>query len=226
MSESQTDRGARSTGGDRRRKERRRDDRRGPVPPWRQPWAYVLYGVGLAVTLVLVFALTRGGEPDPVAQDETAPGTGVQQPRDPPPPDPTGEAEAARQHVDFERLLAEGSGARGRLVRVELYCGSITPVATRQIPEEESSLQALTDAEGRLPAAECKWGRRREDVQREDLMLAVPAHLVERFAQAPTVEDGFVRRRRIVADIEWVGRSEAVSLRTVGILRRYPAPAP
>jgi hypothetical protein len=32
-----------------------------------------------------------------------------------------------------------------------------------------------------------------------------------------------VRRRRVVADIEWIGRSEALALRTAGVLRRYPA---
>jgi hypothetical protein len=215
--------GEKTTGGDRRRKERRRDDRRGPVPPWRRPWAFVLYGVGLAITVVLVAALMRGGG-DPPPRDRTPdPRAGVQQPQAPPPPDPAGAAEEATGHADYERLLAEGGAARGRLVRVELYCGSVSSVATRQVPDEERALADLADAEGRVPAAECKWGRRRDEVQREDLMLVVPPHFVERFAQAPTVEDGFVRRRRVVADIEWMGRSEGMALRTTGILRRYPA---
>jgi len=223
MSESEEPRGARG-GGDRRRQDRRRDERRTPPPPWRRPWAFLLYGVALAVTVVVFTGVLRSGDDEVVTEAPAdLPPAGTARVPAPAPPPPEGVAEEARAHADFERLIAEGGAARGRLVRVELYCGSISPVAVRQIPDEERALAALSDDEARIPAAECKWGAGRAEGRREDLILVIPPHFVDAFAQAPMVEDGFVRRRRIVADIEWIGRSEALALRTAGILRRFPA---
>ena len=36
---------------------------------------------------------------------------------------------------------------------------------------------------------------------------------------SPVVQDNFVERRRVTAEVEWVGRSEALALRTAGVFR-------
>jgi hypothetical protein len=35
----------------------------------------------------------------------------------------------------------------------------------------------------------------------------------------PEVERSFVRRREVSAEVEWIGRSEALALRNVAVLR-------
>jgi hypothetical protein len=57
-------------------------------------------------------------------------------------------------------------------------------------------------------------------VRREDLLLLVPPARAEEFAAAPVVTDNFVQRRRVVAEVEWVGRSETLALRTAAVFQR------
>ncbi|HET7321845.1 MAG TPA: hypothetical protein VFI96_05060, partial [Longimicrobiaceae bacterium] len=118
---------------------------------------------------------------------------------------------------DFERLLAEGPAAAGQRVRTTLYCESITLVNVVREPETKvaPSLAALMDADGRVPAAECSWGA---SANAPDFLLLVPANLAERFAAAPVVTLGFVKRRKVNAEVQWLGRSEALALNTAGVL--------
>jgi hypothetical protein len=213
---------AEGPGGDRRGQSRRRNDRRArdrrlPLPWWRRPWALVSMGALVALLLVAVFGSSRRDRGLPRTDEallvDTAPRPPAVQPV------AVGPAEDAASGAAFERLLAEGEAAVGRLVRVELYCSAINPVSVRAVEHVHPSLQALTDtATRKVPAAECKWGRER-DVRRDDLMLIVPADLAERFARSPMVEDRFVQRRRVRAEIEWLGRSDALALRPAGVLR-------
>jgi hypothetical protein len=208
-------------GKDRRKADRRVDERRLPPPIWRRPWALVLYGVLGTLLLVMLVNRSRPVEQVPIAEDEVT--------STPPPPvaatevpattTPGGTAEPARRMADHERLMAEGEAAKGRLVRVELFCSSINQVSLRSVERIESSIAELADTGGRVPAAECKWGPVRGAEPRADVLLLVPPGLAETFAAAPSVEDGFVRRRRIERDVEWVGRSEALALRTVVVMR-------
>jgi hypothetical protein len=205
-------------GTDRRGNERRRDDRRTPLPLWRRPWAFVGYGVVGA--LVLVLALRGGGDDGgtPAADDgeviAAPPAHDV---------DRSLPAGAGAPPIDghstseFERLLADGENSQGRRVNTTLFCGSMMPVALRSVPKVASSVAELSDESGRVPAAECKWGAA---TAAPDFLLLVPAGLAEGFAAAPEVEQGFVRRRRVEAEIEWVGRSDALALRTAGVLRQ------
>jgi hypothetical protein len=212
-------------GKDRRKNDRRRTDRRLPSPWWRRPWALVAYGVVGTLLVVLLFNRSRppqipaGGEE---AVTTAPPGTPV---AESPPPAPTAPVENARRMADHERLMAEGDAAKGRILHVELYCSSISPVALRGVQPVESSIVELADAGSRVPAAECKWGPPRGTEARADVLLLVPPHLAEAFADAPTVDDGFVRRRRIEGSAEWVGRSEALALRTGLVLHEYPMQA-
>lgn len=210
---------------DRRRADRRKQDRRAPPPLWRRPWALVLYGVVGTLFVVLLFNRSRP-TPVPVADGEVV----TTAPVAPAPVDSPSPAavlpEDARRPADFERLMAEGDAAKGRHLRVELYCSSISQVALRSgVTVVEEPVAVLADTSNRVPAAECKWGRRQGEESRADFLLLVPPELAERFAGAPSVEDGFVRRRRIEGIVEWVGRSDALALRTVGVLREYPVPA-
>lgn len=217
MQESTPDASGDNRGGDRREQDRRRTDRRSPAPVWRRPWALVAYGVLGALLLVLLF---NGLGDDPPAPDP-ATVAAVRRPVAAPDPGasaPAGAIEDGLRAADIERLIAEGETATGRAVRVQLFCDAISSVALRQVDNIRASVAALSDAEGRVPAAECKWGEAGEDVRRGDLLLLVPPGLAERFASAPLTEDGFVSRRRIEGVIEWIGRSGALSLRTVGIL--------
>ncbi|HUE96102.1 MAG TPA: hypothetical protein VMN39_05555 [Longimicrobiaceae bacterium] len=202
-------------GRDRRSSDRRKEDRRSPVPPWRRPAAFVAYGVVATLVLVLLFS---GGEetvqpfpndPESLAavRAENARAMGVGQPAD-------------RQAVtvaDFESLVAEGDAAVGSVVEAELFCGSLSSIALRDVEGIDPRLAALADSDRRVPAAECRWSR---EARSTDLLLVVPPQLAAEFARAPEVELNFVRRRRVPADVLWLGRSEGLALRTAGILSR------
>jgi hypothetical protein len=78
------------------------------------------------------------------------------------------------------------------------------------------SMAALADTRGQVPGAECRGGA---SADAPDLFLLVPPQLATDFAAAPEVEIGFMRRRRVAAEVEWIGRSEALALRIVGVLQ-------
>lgn len=208
--ESQGDR----RGQPRRQTDRRMRDRRLPLPWWRRPWALVAMGAVLTLIVVTLFSTSRRERSIPLTDEalllDSAPPAPV--------PVAVGPAEDATSGADFERLLAEGEAAIGRRVRVELFCNAINPVSLRAVESVHPSLQALTDTTRKVPAAECKWGRD-DSVRRDDLLLVVPAEFAERFARSPMVRDRFVQRRRVRAEIEWLGRSDALALRPAGVLR-------
>lgn len=208
---------------DRRGGERRRVERRAPPPVWRRPWALVSYGVLGALAVVLLFELLGDGDQEPSSPEVVAAGP-VAPAAEPTPAATAAPPEDAFTTADFERLVIEGEAAKGRRVRTQLYCGTPDPIALREgVASAERAILALRDGEGRVPAAECKWGTR-EDARRRDFLLLVPPDLAGDFAAQPVVTDEFVRRRRILAEVEWIGRSEVLSLRTVGILRRVLTP--
>lgn len=210
-------------GTDRRGGNRRQQDRRAPPPVWRRPWALVSYGVVGALALVLLVNGLRGGDDHPVQ------GAVVNAPPVAPAPTPPSRAAAAAPVEDaygaagFEKLTIQGQAAVGRRVRTELFCDAPATVALNtQVTEVESAVAALRDAEGRVPGALCQWGSR-GDARREDFLLLIPPALAADFAAAPVTTDDFVRRRRLVAEVEWIGPSQALALRTAGVLRRvYP----
>jgi hypothetical protein len=72
--------------------------------------------------------------------------------------------------------------------------------------------------DGRVPAAVCKWGSR-DDPRRKDFLLLVPPAQAAQFSAAPVVMDGYVRRRHLVAQVEWVGDTRTLALRTAGVFR-------
>jgi hypothetical protein len=200
----------------RRGRERRRDDRRAPLPLWRRPLAYAAYGVAAALLLMLAF---RGfGAPD-AAEEPVA-----VIPAPPPPPDvdPASPAPSAAASPgvagpgEYERLLARGDEAVGERVRAVLFCAGITSTSLRDVARVNRSVAELADASGRVPAAECQWGAASRG---PTVLVLVPPDLATQFAAAPEVEQGFVRRRRVAAEVEWVGRSEALALRTAVVLR-------
>ena len=209
-------------GGDRRRGERRRSgDRRRPPPPWRRPWAWVTYGAvgALALVLVVLAALRQRREPVPVVP-EAAPTTSAAPPAaGPPVPVESGPAEPAYGAAEFERLIAEGDAAVGRRVRTVLLCEAIVPISLRPREPAPRQLVALADSAGRVPGARCRWAQE-GDMPGEEFLLIVPPSLAEAFARSPTVEVQFVERRRVHAELVWLGRLPALSLRTVGILDR------
>jgi hypothetical protein len=209
-------------GTERRKGDRRREDRRLPVPIWRRPWALVLYGAVGALLLVMV----SRSRPDPVpvgGEDEVTMTAPPAIAADTPRQDAPGTLpEDARRREDHERLMAEGDAVKGRLLHVVLYCTSISQVSLRNVDQVESSVAELADGTGRVPAAECKWGPPRNTEPRPDVLLLVPPPLAESFAVQPEVEDGFIRRRRIDTTVEWVGRSDALALRTAVVLRGSP----
>lgn len=202
---------------DRRSGDRRRTDRRFPVPVWRRPWALVAYGVLGALLVVLLLDLTGDEEETPAAGD-------VMTVKAPPAVDPNVPAAAgalpqdAYTVGDFERLLAEGNRAAGQRVRTELFCEPITSVTLTldNVDAVYAGVAQLADANRRVPAAPCRWGAAETA---PDFFLLVPPALAERFAAAPEVTQNFVQRRRVRAEVEWVGRLEAMALRNVGILR-------
>lgn len=203
-------------GDGRRQNDRRRGDRRFPTPLWRRPWAYAAYGVLGALLLFLVFG-SLGGD------DEAREAGEVVTVKAPPAVDPNAPpaADAPPQDAytvgDFERLLAEGERVAGQRVRTELFCEPITPVTLRDVSAVTREVAALADANRRVPAASCKWGA---SPSAPDFLLLVPPALAERFAAAPEVTQGFIRRRQVRVELEWVGRSEALALRNVGLLTR------
>ena len=205
--------------GDRRGTDRRRVERRAPPPVWRRPWALVAYGVVGALAVVLLLGGLRGGG-DPPVRDETlvekqSEGvTGV----DPANPDAAAAGpEDAYGAAGFERLVVQGEGAVGKIVRAEVYCEAPQNFTIIQGHTAPRSVASLIQ-EGRVPAARCRWGAPSEP-RREEFVLLVPPALADQFATAAVVQDGFVERRRLFAELEWVGRSETLALRTAGVFR-------
>jgi hypothetical protein len=207
--------------GDRRANDRRRLERRAPLPPWRRPWAFVGYGVALGLAAVLLWGNVGGSGGTPRNDDAPMvarePGTPAPAAPKAAPPKSSAAPEAAFGAAGYERLVLQGAAASGRTVRTELYCAQPTSYQVRTNVSAEPAVAALTD-NGRIPAAECKWGGA-NDPRREDFLLLVPKDQAEAFANAPVISDDFQRRRRVVADVEWVGRSEALALRTAGVFR-------
>ncbi|HEU0298375.1 MAG TPA: hypothetical protein VFR37_02950 [Longimicrobium sp.] len=209
--------------GDRRGRERRKVERRAPPPMWRRPWALVSYGVLGALALVLLVDGLRGGDDDPPAEEAlvTKPsesGTTVAAPN---PAATAAGPEDAYGTAGFERLVVEGEAAVGKVVRAELFCAApqnFTIIAGHTAPRSVASLIQ----EGRVPAAECKWGPSGEP-RRQDLLLLIPPDLGSRFSSMPLVSDNFVERRRVLAEVEWVGRSETLALRTAAVFRGLAA---
>lgn len=205
---------------DRRGGDRRNVERRAPLPPWRRPWAYVGYGVLSGLLLVGLYRMTRPSAPGPqgdavLVTPPTTNSTNVAPPTPKPPANqPT---QAAYTTADFERLMLEGPRAIGRTVKAELYCEEPQTYQVRSNVQAEAVVAALA-SQGRVPAAECKWGGR-NDARRQDFLLLVPPELAATFASAPLTSDEYQRRRRMVVNVEWVGRSEALSLRTAGVFR-------
>jgi hypothetical protein len=211
-----TDRSGERRRADRRDMERRRDDRRTPPPPWRRPAAYVAYGVLGALVIVLLIRGVGGGDADPIARAAIA--DALNAPPEPstatlPPVEPTRNAYTIGE---YEQLQAEGQNAVGQVVRTELFCNSLTPVTVRLGEGANPSLVSLADSEGRVGGAECRWSA---ESRSSDFLLVIPSGMAEEFARMPEVELNFVRRRRVPAQVEWLGRSEELSLRTAGILR-------
>lgn len=213
----QTEGSSSGRGGDRRHNDRRRTDRRAPLPLWRRPWAYVGYGVGGALLLFIVLSLETDAGEDQIAPEvsTTTAGPAVDSTL---PAGASAPVEDAYGAAGYERLVAEGEAAVGRRVRAMIFCESIRSVGLRTGGEitANRSVAETADAAGRVPAAECTWG---DEATAPDLLLVVPPAQAERFASAPEVEQSFVRRRRVQAEVEWIGRSEALALRNVAVLR-------
>ena len=118
----------------------------------------------------------------------------------------------------FARLLAEGEAAVGKRVRTTVYCEAIRSISLRTgdgVTAHQSVVEA-SDGANRVPGAECRWG---ETSTAPEVLLVVPPATAEQFASAPEVEQGFVRRREIRAEVEWIGQSAALALRNVVVLR-------
>ncbi|HVG45259.1 MAG TPA: hypothetical protein VM890_11030 [Longimicrobium sp.] len=204
-------------GGDRRANDRRRLERRAPPPPWRRPGAFAAYGaVGV---LALVLALRGCGDdeaPVPTGPIAPAPPTIATTPVAP----HQGPVEQALRTADFERLTLEGERARGRIVQAQLYCDTPTPVALSTSSDTvEAAIAPLVDrATSRVPGATCLWGAQ-DDARREEFLLLVPPDLAQQFTSEPVTLDGYIRRRKVIANVEWIGKSRALALQTVGIFR-------
>ena len=210
------------TDADRRGNDRRNVERRAPLPPWRRPWAFAGYGVVGALLLMLLWG-GLGGDDEPAPKNDAPmvarePGAPAVTPVDTPQrPATNGPVQAAYGAAGFERLVLEGPNAIGRTVKAELYCKQPSSYQVRTEMQAEPSVAALT-SNGRIPAAECKWGGA-NDPRREDFLLLVPPELAAAVAAAPVINDEFQRRRRMVANVEWIGRSKALDLRTAGVFR-------
>jgi hypothetical protein len=206
--------------GDRRGNERRRLERRAPPPIWRRSWALVSYGVVGALALVMLLGGGKddGGAPDvrdeKLVEKQSEGGTDVE------PTDPrvaAGGPADAYGSAGFERLVVEGESSVGKVVRAELYCEATQNFTTIQGHTAPPSVTALIQ-EGRVPAARCRWGGPSEP-RREDFLLLVPPAKAAEFASAAVVKDGFVERRRLIAQVEWVGRNQTLALRTAGVFQ-------
>ena len=208
---------------DRRGNDRRNVERRAPLPLWRRPWAYAAYGVLGALVLMLLWSGMSGdddtGPSDDAPMVTREPGApGVALPVEGTRPHPANEPiEAAFGAAGFERLVLQGPAAIGKTVKAELYCEQPTSFQVRTNVDAEAPVAALA-ANGRIPAAECKWGGA-NDPRRENFLLLVPPDLADDFATTPVINDDFQRRRRLVANVECVGRSQALELRTAGVFR-------
>jgi hypothetical protein len=199
--------------GERRGNDRRAIDRRAPPPLWRRPWAYVAYGVAAGLALVLVFGGGRERLPPTGPLETTTALPGVDTVGLPSARKPVLEATSVG---DYERLLAQGESAAGQRVRTVLYCSPMRSVSLIAGSSISPSMASLADARGQVPGAECQWG---SGADAPDLFLLVPPALANDFAATREVEISFVRRRRVPAEIEWIGRSEALALRIVGVLQ-------
>ena len=162
---------------------------------------------------------TRGGssESDPMAQAAEVERVAMAAEGAEPPVTPAPTTRDAFTLAQFERLVAEGNGANGQIVRTELYCGSIRPVNVRAVTTIPAVLSSMVDGESRVGGAECRWSA---EARSEDFLLVVPSELAEEFARMPEVELNFVRYRQVPATVEWLGRSDALSLRISGVLRQ------
>lgn len=202
---------------DRRRNDRRQTDRRLPVPAWRRPWALVSYGVLGALALVLlVGALTDDGAEESPGEVVTAPPA---QPAVAMPSTPEGQPIEATRDADYDRLVLAGEEVAGQRVRTELFCDTPQPVTLRDVDRLEAPIAALRDQAGEVRGADCKWGPGGGAASRKEFLLLVPPDLATAFAAQPMVTDNFVQRRRIRGEVEWIGRSRALALRTTGVLR-------
>ena len=205
-------------GGDRRANDRRRLERRSPPPPWRRPAAFAAYGAVGVLALVLMLRGCGGDDTPavPAGPIAPAPPTIATTPSAP----HQGPVEQALRTADFERLTLEGERARGRIVQAQLYCDAPTPVALSASSDTvEAAIAPLVDrAASRVPAATCLWGAQ-DDPRREEFLLLVPPDLAQQFTSEPVTLDGYVRRRKVIANVEWIGKSRALSLQTVGIFR-------
>lgn len=205
-------------GDDRRSTDRRARERRLPPPPWRRPWALVAYGVVGALATVAFWNLASGPggapavEEEPVVLGTDSPAVVVE------PAVPADAAEDGFGPQGYERLMVGGEGAVGRRVRTQLFCGSVNNFTIIQGHPVPRAVAGLIQ-EGRIPAAECKWGRPSDGQSRPDFLLVIPPELADDFASAPVVTDNYVERRHLVAEVEWVGRSETLALRIGGVMR-------
>ncbi|HWK90267.1 MAG TPA: hypothetical protein VNP72_09735 [Longimicrobium sp.] len=206
-------------GAERRTSDRRNNDRRAPLPWWRKPAA--LLGGGVLAGTLLAWLLF-GGDDAPAAPDDElttapAPSAAPENVKPTPAQPPAASAENAYGAAGFERLVLQAEAAVGRRVRTELYCEAPTSVAVTTGQRTEAAVAALVQ-DGGVPGAECKWGSR-DDARRQDFLVLVPPELAAEFASAPVIKDGFVERRRVLAEVEWVGKSEALALRWTGVFR-------
>jgi hypothetical protein len=207
-------------GGERRGTDRRRVERRAPPPVWRRPWALVSYGVVGAFVFVMLWNGVTGDDDTPKARDETLvekQPSGATEVAAPNPAATASGPEDAYGSAGFERLVVEGEAAVGKVVRTELYCEAPQNFTIIQGHTAPRSVAALIQ-EGRVPAARCRWGNPSEP-RREEFLLIVPPAMAEQFSTAPVVQDNFVERRRVTAEVEWVGRSQTLALRTAGVFR-------
>ncbi|MBW3628150.1 MAG: hypothetical protein KY464_02520 [Gemmatimonadetes bacterium] len=201
-------------GADRRGDDRRRPDRRAPRPLWKRPWAYALYGVVGTFLVVMIFRSSGEDEAPAMGEVTTAPiAPAVDTTASPAAAAPPREALGTGE---YERLLAQGDAASGQRVITQLYCEPVNSISMSVETAVSKSVAAVADVNGRVPGAECKWGAA---VDAPDLLLLVPPDLAPAFAGAPEVQQSFVRRRSVRAEVEWIGRSDALALRNVAVLR-------
>lgn len=210
--------------GDRRGNDRRRVERRSPAPWWRTPYALVAYGVVGSLILAWSFGFLRGDDPKAPMAGKLEPATQAPTVDTAAAAPPAGPARDAYGAAGFEQMVVLGEQAMGKRVRTELFCESPRPLAARRLDPSEPAVEALMDPQGQVPAAECLWGAQ-SDPRREEFVLLVPPDMADDFAAAPVVNDNFIRRRRIRADVEWLGRSPALAVRIAGVLRGVNPPA-